>query len=102
MSARGGDPIDVAELEAALRRAEPAARLVPPRILRRVIKHDRGLAFLSWHVARRKSYVIARGPLSAIVARDELGPGPRSAWPEVVLLLLRPDPQDLAARPRDA
>lgn len=98
----GGNPIDVAELERAVRKAEPAALLIPPRILRRVIKRDRGLPFLGWHVARRKSYVIARGPLSAIVAEDELGLGPRSTWPEVAVLLLRPDPQELAPRPRDA
>src|SRR3954471_24441479 len=96
----GGDHIDVAELEAAVHEADGAALLVPPRILRRVIKRDRGLPFLAWHVARRKSYVIAREPLRAIVDADELGLGSGSAWPEVALLLLRPDPQELAARPR--
>src|SRR3954452_23769863 len=96
-----GEHIDVAELECALREADAATLLVPPRILRRVIKRDRGLTFVGWHVARRKSYVIASQPLRSIVAEDELVLWPESAWPPVAILLLRPEPQELAARPRD-
>jgi hypothetical protein len=84
-----------------VREADPAALLVPARILRRVIKRDRGLTFAGWSVTRRKSYVIAREPLRAIVAEDELVLWPESAWPRLAVLLLRPDPQDLAARPTD-
>jgi hypothetical protein len=100
--ASGGDTIDVAELECALREADAAALLVPPRILRRVIKRDRGLTFLGWHAARRKTYVIAAEPLRAIVAEDELVLWPESEWPPVAILLVRPEPKALASRPADA
>ena len=32
-------------------------------------------------------------------SEDELVLWPESAWPRLAILLLRPDPQDLAARP---
>ena len=102
MIAVGGEPIDVPGLEGAVREADPDALLVPARILRRVIKRDRGLTFVGGSVTRRKTYAIAREPLRAIVDGDELGLRPGSEWPEVALLLLKPDPQDLAARPREA
>jgi hypothetical protein len=84
-----------------VREADAAALLVPARILRRVIKSDRGLTFAGWSVTRRKSYVIARQPLRSIVAEDELVLWPESAWPPQAILLLRPDPQELAARPAE-
>jgi hypothetical protein len=84
-----------------VRKADAAALLVPARILRRVIKRDRGLTFVGWSVTRRQTYVIAREPLRSMVAEDELVLWPESAWPPVAILLLRPDPQDLAAKPPD-
>jgi hypothetical protein len=99
MVVRGADPIDIAELERTVHEADAAALLVPPRILRRVIKQDRGLTFVGWHVARRKSYVIAAETLSAIVAEDELGSWSRDRKSPTALLLVRPDPQELAGRP---
>ena len=88
--------IDVAELERAVRAADPEAFLIPPRILRRVIKRDRGLTFFGFHAARRDSYAISGEALRAIVAEDELGIRPGDSWPTVAILLARPDPQDLA------
>jgi hypothetical protein len=66
-----------------------------------VIKRDRNVSFVGWHVARRTSFVIATGALRAIVADDELRalPAPGSAWPPEMILLVRPDPQDLADKP---
>jgi hypothetical protein len=84
-----------------VREADAAALLVPARILTRVIKRDRGLTFAGWAVTRRKSYVIEREPLRTIVSEDELVLWPESAWPPVAILLLRPNPQDLAAQPPD-
>ena len=38
-------PLDPVDLSRVLRAVDPAVRLVPPRLLRRVIKHDRGLIY---------------------------------------------------------
>src|SRR4051794_22037390 len=90
----------VADLERALAGADPAALLVPPRILRRVIKKDRGLTGLGLQVPHHKSYVIARDDLLRIAGRDELGVPAGRELPEVVLLFPRPEPARVAARPR--
>jgi hypothetical protein len=70
--------------------------LVPPRILRRVIKRDRGLALFGFHSARRESYAISGAALRAIVAEDELGLRSGDPWPAMAFLLARPEPHDIA------
>src|SRR5688500_5823524 len=92
--------LDPDELSRLLRAADPAALLVPSRLLRRVIKRDRGLIGLGLHVPHRKSYVIARDPLLALATRDELGVGPDDELPSDMLLIARPEPGALAAMPR--
>ena len=96
---RGGFVIDVAELERALRAADPEVFLVPPRILRRVIKRDRVLTFFGFHAARRDSYAIAGRALRTIVSGDELGLVEGDSWPSSAVLLARPETQDLADEP---
>src|SRR5262249_12088100 len=86
-------------LDRALKAADPSAFLVPPRILRRVIKHDRQLAGLGLQVPHRKSYVIDRAAWLRVVDADEIGAGADPALPPPLLLLARPDPQRLAALP---
>lgn len=93
-------PLTVVELEQALQTAEPAVRLAPPRILRRVLKHDRQLPGLGLQVPHRKSYVIARDKLLAITNRTELGLPANSELPPTVILLPRPDPEKLARQDR--
>ena len=100
MVERSSPPLSLAELERVLRDADPSAFLVPPRILRRVIKEDRGLRFLGWHASHRDRYVISGAALRAIVTPDELGLRPTDPWPEIAILLARPDPEGLAASPR--
>src|SRR5262249_46647688 len=87
-----------AELDELLRRTDPQVLLVPPRILRRVIKQDRGLTGLGLQVPHRKSYVITREALLRIADRDELGIAEERPLPEVLLLLPRPDAEKLAQR----
>ena len=100
MNDQTSPPIALPELERILKDADPSAFLVPPRVLRRVIKADRGLSFLGWQASHRDSYVIAGEALRAIVEADELGLRPTDHWPETALLLVRPEPEDLAATPR--
>jgi hypothetical protein len=90
------------ELERAVRAADPAAFLILPRILRRVIKQDCRLTGFGLRVPHRKSYVIGREPLLAIVEKDELGLTDDAELPEKVVLLARPDPQTIADTPADA
>src|SRR5438132_239982 len=59
MTTPAGPAIDVAQLEQALRATDPAVCLVPPRILRRAIKADRGLVGLGLRVPHVKPYVLA-------------------------------------------
>jgi hypothetical protein len=100
MNATPADALTVAELQRRLTQVEPAALLVPPRILRRVIKRDRGLTSPGLQVPHRKSYVAARDRLRRIASDEELGSEPGRELPPIVILLPRPDRQRLAARDR--
>ena len=95
-------PVSLAELQRAVWSADPAALLILPRLLRRVIRQHRELsAGLGLSVPHRKSYVIARQPLLEIVDVAELGCGSQDALPEQVILLERPSQEDLAETPGD-
>src|SRR5262245_28028753 len=100
MSAVAEPTLDADELGRLLRAADPAALLLPSRLLRRVIKRDRKLAIVGLRVPHRKSYVIGRDALLALVDRDELGIEPDRELPVAVILLERPESDDLAATPR--
>jgi len=89
------------ELAAAVTAADPAAFLVPPRILRRVIKQHRVLDDVL-RVPHRKTYFIRRDNLLEIVELSELGLEHNATLPEIVILLPSPEIEQLAAmtRPR--
>ncbi|CAN5851049.1 hypothetical protein BH23PLA1_BH23PLA1_19660 [soil metagenome] len=93
--------IDVEGLERALRATEPGVVLVEPRVLRRVIKHDRKMTSLGVQVPHRKSYVIDAAEAAEIVERDELGLDVRAELAGDLLLLPRPTPEALAERSAD-
>lgn len=76
---------------------DPSAILVPARILRRVIKRDRGLWFLRGRASRRLDYSIAGERLGEIVDPREVGRSATEPWPKAVTLLAQPDPEELAA-----
>jgi len=90
-------PLSIGELEAALRAADPAALLAPPRILRRLIKQDREIGGIGLRVPHRKSYLIAAESLLKIVDLDELGLAADHKLPPRVIVLARPDADRLAA-----
>jgi hypothetical protein len=102
MNAPPANPLTSDELQRILTRVEPAALLVPPRILRRVIKGDRGVRGPGLQVPHRKSYFIERERLLRIADRDELGIEAGRELPPMLILLPRPDRQRLAARGREA
>jgi hypothetical protein len=101
MTLTASPPIDAAQLEQSLLAADPAVCLVPPRILRRVIKADRRLVGLGLRVPHVKSYVIGRDALLRLATPDELGVAPQRDLPETVVLLVRPEPDKLGALGRD-
>lgn len=88
-------PLTFADLERTLGGIDPAVLLVEPRILRRVIKQDRGLEGLGLQVPHRKSYVIQSGALLRIATREELGLPEDRSLPEALILLPAPYEQDL-------
>lgn len=90
------------ELADAVHATEPAAYLVLPRVLRRVIKLDRRVSGFGLNVPHRKSYWVDRKRLLEMVDRSELTPQPVHELPKLVLLLAQPDPEKLASMPADA
>ena len=88
--------LKVDELERLIKRVEPAAFLVPPRLLRRVIKHHRKVGGIGLLVPHRKGYVIDRESLLRYVLPEELGLAPITELPSYIYLLVRPDPERLA------
>jgi hypothetical protein len=87
--------LSLSELEEALRSVEPAARLVPPRLLRRVIRVDASLGGFGFRVPHSKTYVVASAALLEIVDRSELDLQPDEKLPSSVILLERPGGDDL-------
>jgi hypothetical protein len=100
MAVDGDGPIGVDELERALRAADPGARLVPARVLRRLIRRERRLPPIGLQVPHRKSYAIAGREAVAIVGPGELGLAIDEEPPANLVLIARPDPEDVAALPR--
>jgi len=86
--------LTITALRDTIREAEPAALLVEPRILRRVIRLDRRLAGLGLLVPHRKCYTIDRGRLLAFVDRGELDLPDSEDLPRRVILLAKPADDD--------
>jgi len=80
----------LAELQQALRAADPAAILVSRRLLERLIRGQNQLVNLFGQVPHRKSYVVDRATLYRLVDPDELEIEPDRLLPSTVILLSRP------------
>ncbi len=97
-----GDALTVEELARALRAVDPAAHVVPGRLVRRAIRRARGLAPSGRRLPHRHGWA-----LSGAEALDVFGPGPLGLShggeiPPVVLLIARPDRHVLARLDRQA
>ncbi len=90
--------LSLEELARLVHRAEPAAVLVAPRVLWRVIKHCRQVPGWGLQLPHRKSFVVSREQLGGVVEPDELLP--RCDLPELVILLAWPEEEELLSRPR--
>jgi hypothetical protein len=91
--------LTLADLEAILARTDPAVLLVPPRILRRVIKQHRQLGGLGLQVPHRKSYVLPAEALLRSASRGELGLTEACPIANTVILLPHPVTSVLADPP---
>lgn len=85
------------ELLLELRTADPAAILVSPRVLDRVIRQEHQLGNLLWRVPHRDCYVVDRHVLFRHVEQDELSLEPERLLPSTVILLAEPGSEELAA-----
>src|SRR5262245_50351424 len=92
MAAAAPTPLTLTELGNILRAADPAALLVPPRILRRIIKADRAAPGIALQVPHRQNYVVDRDRLLELADREELGVPAERELPETLILLRRSDP----------
>jgi len=92
--------LTAAELGRIVRGVDRGAFVVPARIIRRAIKHDRGLPAFTLRVPHRSAYVIAGEALLGIVDRGELGLDGREAVPPTAILIAEPEADELAERPR--
>lgn len=90
---------NVKQLDQAVQAAEPGAVLVSPRILRRVIKAHRKIVGIGLRVPHSKSYVIDRDTLVRLVDGEALQLEPCRQLPGTVILLSRPDVEQVAALP---
>lgn len=90
--------LDLAALERALAGSAARPLLLDERLVRRVIKRHLRLPGFGPEVPHARCYAVDRASLLAIVPADELG---RAAadLPEEVILLPRPEPEDLAGKP---
>ena len=86
----------LAELQKILRAADPAAVLVSARILERVIREDCHLPNMYWNIPHAKSYVCDRQALFRHAEQADLELEPDQLLPDTVILLARPDPEELS------
>ncbi|MHC4402084.1 MAG: hypothetical protein ACYTG0_20630 [Planctomycetota bacterium] len=87
------------ELERAVEPVDAPAFLVASRVLRRVIRQHRLPPGFRLDVPHGDVFVIAREPLLETVELDELGPTADVPLPERVILVRRPEADELENRP---
>jgi hypothetical protein len=88
-------PLSQAELDRAVRAADPTALLVPARIVRRVIRTAVLAGGIGLRVPHRKLFVIGRSELLSTVDLAELDLRERVELPESVILIARPSAESL-------
>ncbi len=87
--------MNLADLQKILRAADPAAVLVSPRIIERVIREDCKLPNMYWNIPHAKSYVCDRHQLFRHAEQADLELEPDQLLPDIVILLVRPDAEEM-------
>ncbi len=85
-----------ASVERSLRALVPGAFFVLPRVLRRVLRHELEISSPWVRIPHRKAFVISRDRLVWLVAMDELDAPEGTELPPWVILIARPEDEQLA------
>ena len=86
MDIKGVWGVTNAELESAVASVDSTAFMVPARIVRRVLRHDRGLTESGLRLPHRKTYFVSRASLLQVVEPAEIGVAGVDDVPEMSIL----------------
>src|SRR5271156_4479702 len=86
--------MNLIDLQKSLRAVEPAAVLVPPRVLENIVKQSWNLSGFYWAVPHRSNFIIDRQTLFRHVDQEELVLEPNELLPATVMLLAWPSGDD--------
>ena len=89
----------LAELQRALTSVQPAAVLVPPRVMEHVVRQALQMSPMTWTVPHCQSWVADRTVLYSFVDHGDLPLPPDHLLPPVVVLLAWPDEDHLLRTP---
>ncbi len=93
--------MELDELKQAVYATDPAAVLVAPRILRRLLQEEFKVPYLLVQAPHESCYFFDRQVLFRHVEQDELNLEPDRLLPSTVILLSRPSAEQLQTRERD-
>ncbi len=93
--------VRVEELAEALRSVDPRIALVPPRVLRRVVKGVVDHGQFAWNVPHLEGFAAPGSSVLLYTDRDEVGLDPDDAVPAWMILLAEPDARDIEDRSRE-
>src|SRR5436190_8965406 len=85
----------LAELQRALTSVEPAAVLVPPRVMESIVRQVLELSGLVWSVPHAQSWIVDRTLLFRHVDQADLVLAPDQLLPATIILLRWPNEEDL-------
>src|SRR4051812_31856108 len=89
----------LAELQRALTSVQPAAVLVPPRVMEHVLRQVLELSPMTWTVPHRTSWIADRNVLYRHVDHNDLAVPPDHSLPGEVYLIAWPDEDHLTRTP---
>lgn len=84
------------ELGRILRTADPAAVLVPPTVLERLVQNVTGTSWMVWRVPHTRCFLVDRATLFLHAEQEEVDVPTNHTLPADVLVLARPSADDLA------
>ena len=88
--------MNLIQLQKSLRAVEPAAVLVPPRVLQNIIKQHWNLSGFYWTVPHRDTFIIDRQTLFfGHVDQEDLALEPNELLPPTVMLLAWPGSEEI-------
>src|SRR5438270_532643 len=93
--------VELEELQQAVGRTDPAAVLVSPRVLRRILQEEYKVPYLLVQAPHERCYFFDREVLFRHVEQDELEIEPDRLLPPTVILLARPTAERLESATAD-